>query len=146
MFFCFSASLGGRHIFQLLGHAPGASEGVPGARGSGSGSLAPKTAGQLGREGESAVRAVYNIGEKPAQSILMNGRARIPDGINPLARSLSEVKNVNSLSFTSQLRDYSGYAQGQGLRFDLYTRPSTQLSGPLKDAIDSGLINHRYIP
>ena len=108
--------------------------------------ITAKSAGALGREGEAAVRAVYDIGEKPMQSILMNGRARIPDGINPLGKSLSEVKNVNSLSFTSQLRDYSIYAQGQGLRFDLYTRSSTQLSGPLQDAIDSGLINHLHIP
>ncbi|MDE2048285.1 MAG: hypothetical protein KGJ44_07755 [Betaproteobacteria bacterium] len=110
------------------------------------GVAAAKTAGQLGKEGEAAVRAVYDIGEKPAQSILMNGRGRIPDGINPLAKSLSEVKNVDSLSFTRQLRDYSEYAQSQGLRFDLYTRPSTKLSGPLQDAIDSGLINHLRIP
>lgn len=107
---------------------------------------AAKTAGQLGKEGEAAVRAVYNIGEKPAQSILMNGRARIPDGINELANTLSEVKNVGRLSFTRQLRDYAEYAQSQGLRFDLYTRPGAKLSGPLEDAIDNGFINHLPIP
>lgn len=106
---------------------------------------AAKTAGQLGREGEAAVRAAYNIGEKPTRSILMNGRARIPDGLRP-GESLSEVKNVDRLSFTRQLRDYAEYARSEGLRFDLYTRPSTRLSRPLQDAIDSGIINHLHIP
>lgn len=103
-----------------------------------------KGAAELGREGESAVRAAYNIGGKPGAAILMNGRARIPDGLT--ADVLSEVKNVKSLSFTRQLRDYSDFAQQTGRRFDLYTRQNTKLSGPLQDAIDSGLINHRYIP
>ena len=103
-----------------------------------------KSAGQLGREGEAAVRNVYDIGEKPTQSILMNGRGRLPDGLTKAA--LSEVKNVDRLSFTRQLGDYSDFAQQTGRSFDLYTRPSTKLSGPLQDAIDSGLINHLYIP
>jgi len=75
----------------------------------------------------------------------MNGRARIPDGLRP-GESLSEVKNVDRLSFTRQLRDYAEYARSEGLRFDLYTRPSTRLSRPLQDAIDSGTINHLHIP
>ncbi|MBA5689970.1 NBR1-Ig-like domain-containing protein [Rugamonas apoptosis] len=100
-------------------------------------SVARKTAGQLGREGEAAVRALYNIGEKEA--ILINGRTRIPDGLTQEA--LSEVKNVQSLSATSQLRDYLQYAESNGLRFDLYTRPDTKLSGPLQQLIMDGRIN-----
>lgn len=103
-----------------------------------------KSAGQIGREGESAVRAVHDIGDKA--KITINGRPRVPDGLNEAARTLSEVKNVDSLSFTRQLRDYADFAQGRGFQFNLYTRPNTQLSGPLKNAIDSGLINHLHIP
>jgi len=102
-----------------------------------------KTAGQLGREGEAAVRAANNIGDKTVIDVA--GRTRIPDGLVP-GISISEVKNVGSLSFTQQLRDYSSFAQQNGLRFDLYTRPSTTMSGPLLDAIDSGLINLKFIP
>lgn len=98
---------------------------------------------RLGREGEAAVRAAYDIGDKARLSI--NGRTRIPDGLKS-GQSLSEVKNVANLSFNKQLRDYSDYAQAEGLRFDLYACPNTQLSGPLKDAIDSGLFNRLYIP
>ncbi|WP_374413575.1 putative toxin [Hydrogenophaga sp.] len=103
-----------------------------------------KSAAQLGQEGEKAVRAVYNIGEKPSSPILMNGRGRIPDGLS--GEVVSEVKNVKKLSFTKQLRDYSDFAQQTGRRFDLYTRPSTEPSGPLQDAIDSGIINRINIP
>jgi hypothetical protein len=101
-----------------------------------------KSAGQLGREGEAAVRAAQNIGSKSA--IEINGRTRIPDGLTDTI--LSEVKNVDKLSFTRQLRDYSDFSQQTGRSFDLYTRPGTQLSGPLQDAIDSGFINHLHIP
>jgi len=44
---------------------------------------------------------------------------------------LNRVKNVQSLSFTRQLRDYSAFAQQNGLQFNLYVRPTTILSGPL---------------
>ena len=101
-----------------------------------------KSAGQLGREGETAVREAIDIGEKT--KIAVNGRNRIPDGLT--RETLSEVKNVETLSYTRQLRDYSEYAQANGLRFDLYTRPSSRLSGPLQDAIDKGLVNRLDIP
>jgi hypothetical protein len=77
--------------------------------------------------------------------ISVNGRMRIPDGLIP-GKSLSEVKNVDKLSLTSQLRDYLQHAESEGLQFDLYTRPDTQLSGPLQNAIDKGLINRLDIP
>lgn len=101
-------------------------------------------ASKLGREGEEAVRGAYEIGEKVA--VRINGRLRIPDGINDVQRTLGEIKNVDKLSYTRQLRDYSTYAQKEGYRFDLYTRSGTKLSGPLKQAIDNGLINHLQIP
>lgn len=59
---------------------------------------------------------------------------------------LSEVKNVSSLSFTRQLRDFADFAQQTGRQFDLYVRRSTRLSGPLKDAVQEGRINLLFIP
>ncbi|WP_158543288.1 RHS repeat-associated core domain-containing protein [Dyella psychrodurans] len=102
-----------------------------------------KTANQLGKEGEAAVRAVYDIGDK--KSIMVNGRTRVPDGVKP-GESLSEVKNVGKLSLTGQLRDYRDFSQSEGSRFNLYTRPDTQFSGPLQDQFDQGLINRMDIP
>ncbi|MXP09882.1 hypothetical protein GRI68_06790 [Altererythrobacter halimionae] len=51
------------------------------------------------------------------------------------AGTLSEVKNVNSLSFTRQLHDMQAIADAQGLRFDLYVRKDAEyLSGQLLKA------------
>lgn len=101
-----------------------------------------KTAGQIGRAGEDAVSAVFNIGKK--QKFSINGRNRIPDGVT--STTLSEVKNVKSLSYTKQLRDFADIAKQQGLKYDLYVRPSTKLSGPLSQAIENGVINLKFIP
>lgn len=65
----------------------------------------------------------------------------MPDGINRDKQTLSEVKNVDKQSFTKQLRDYADYSQKEGLKFNLYLRPDTKVSGPLQNAIDSGFMN-----
>lgn len=59
---------------------------------------------------------------------------------------LTEVKNVASLSYTTQLRDFTAFSKDAGLRFDLFVRPTTQLSGPLEGAIEAGAISLRNIP
>ena len=97
---------------------------------------------RVGQAGEDGVRAVYSIG--PKVQMRVNGCTRIPDGLP--ATTLSEVKNVSSLSYTQQLRDFADHAGKNGLTFDLYVRPTTQLSGPLQDAIRQGTINLKFIP
>jgi hypothetical protein len=71
-------------------------------------------------------------------------RTRFPDQLT--STTLTEVKNVQSLSFTKQLRDYSAFAQQNGLQFNLYVRPTTTLSGPLQSAVSNGEINLFLIP
>jgi hypothetical protein len=97
---------------------------------------------RVGQAGEDAVRAEYDIGTK--QTISVNGRDRIPDGLTDT--TLSEVKNVKSLSFSSQLRDFADYAKAHGLKYDLYVRPTTTFSGPLTQAITDHVIDIEYIP
>lgn len=80
----------------------------------------------------------------PKEAIEVGDKIRIPDRLTKT--TLEEVKNVKSLSFTRQLRDFSNFAQQKGLRFILYTRPDTKLSGPLQQAIKNGLIFQRFIP
>ncbi|WP_207792989.1 putative toxin [Nocardioides acrostichi] len=58
---------------------------------------------RIGQAGESAVRSAFDIGPKATRVI--NGRTRIFDGLNDVA--VSEVKNVQRLSYTRQLRDYA---------------------------------------
>jgi RHS repeat-associated protein len=97
---------------------------------------------RLGQAGEAAVRAVVDIGDKA--KIFVEGRGRIPDGITNTV--LSEVKNVQSLSFTQQLRDFASFASQKGLRFDLYIRAGARLSQPLRDADAANVVNILEIP
>jgi len=94
---------------------------------------------ELGVAGEEAVGITG-----PKTSINVDGRTRIPDRLT--GYTLEEVKNVKSLSFTRQLRDFQKYSQLRGLDFILYTRPNTILSSPLQQAIDNGLIIRKFIP
>lgn len=98
-----------------------------------------------GQDGEAAVRAVANIG--PKEPIDIDGRSRIPDGINHKTKVLTEVKNVHYLSYTRQLRDLSTWARRNGYRLDLWVRRTTKLSEPLLEEVNSRKsINLRYIP
>ena len=63
------------------------------------------------------------------------------DGVILKRSWAGEVKNVSSLSYTSQLRDFAAYAKQEGLQFNLYVRGSTQLSEPLREAVKNGTIN-----
>ena len=74
----------------------------------------------------------------------INGTDRIADGMT--RKVLTEVKNVREQSLTEQLRDAIDYARATGRKVDLYTRSDTKLTGPLKRAINEGLLNHKFIP
>ncbi len=71
----------------------------------------------------------------------MSGTAnyRIPDALT--STTLTEVKNVATLSYTRQLDDFLMYSQSQGMSFNLVVRSNTTLSGPLQNLVDSGAIN-----
>jgi len=71
----------------------------------------------------------------------MTGTAayRIPDALTDTA--LTEVKNVASLSYTNQLRDFYWYASFTGRSFKLIVRANTILSPRLQMMVDSGVIN-----
>jgi RHS repeat-associated protein len=136
------AGLGGAGASAVV--ATEAEEGVPEAEAV-TGELVERggaAAVRIGQAGEAAVRAVRDIGPKIAIDVA--GRTRIPDGLLPTI--LSEVKNVASLSYTQQLRDFAQYAIQNNLRFDLYVRPNTTLSEPLAAAIRNGTINLLDIP
>ncbi|MBM3240184.1 hypothetical protein FJZ31_28195 [Candidatus Poribacteria bacterium] len=60
--------------------------------------------------------------------------------------TLTEVKNVQSLSLTQQWRDFITYSQKTSRDFELFVRPNTQLSGPLQKVISQGDIILREIP
>jgi len=71
----------------------------------------------------------------------MTGTAayRIPDELTNTA--LTEVKNVGSLRYTNQLRDFYWYANTTGRSFNLIVRTNTILSARLQAMVDAGVIN-----
>jgi RHS repeat-associated protein len=105
---------------------------------------AGKTANQLGRAGEDAVRAANDIG--PATEFVVNGRTRIADGINIVANTISEVKNVAYQYYSTQLKDYVAFAQNQGSQFQLFLRNPNAISPQLRQAVDAGLVKLGVIP
>ena len=96
----------------------------------------------LGISGERAVG--IGGGKTRIPSLTGTAKYRIPDGLS--STTLTEVKNVSRLSYTQQLRDFNLHAQKYGLRFELFTRPNTKLSGPLMEQIRSGNIILKTIP
>ncbi len=75
-----------------------------------------------------------------------SGVTRFPDEFDKDLKILTEVKNVQSLSYTQQLRDYAAFTRQNGGTFNLYVRPSTSYSGPLQQTIDNEEIILHYIP
>jgi RHS repeat-associated protein len=102
------------------------------------GGIGPVLVGQAGE------KAVGINGAKTKIPIPGTTRNRIPDRLTPT--TLSEVKNVASLSYTKQLRDFATYARHHNLIFELWVRSTTRLSGPLQEAIRRGEIVLRIIP
>ncbi|MDV7171937.1 putative toxin [Gordonia amicalis] len=76
----------------------------------------------------------------PKRSIQINGRERIPDEIDDVALTVTEVKNTNSIGATKQIRDMMDYAQQEGYTMELVVDTRTKVSGPLQGLIDSGQI------
>lgn len=100
-------------------------------------------AARLGAEGE---RSVGLFGPKVGIRIPGNNRLRIPDNLDQTTRTLIEVKNVASQSYTRQLRDFAAYSQSKGLTFELYVRPSTRVSNTILQAQARGELILKYIP
>jgi len=97
---------------------------------------------EAGRAAEEAVGIPANA-PKPSIRIPGSGRWRFPDRVTE--KTLEEVKNVQYLALTQQIRDYLAYAQANQLRFILHVHPNTEYSGPLQQLVDSGQIIDRDI-
>lgn len=93
---------------------------------------------QLGMEGEE-LSGIDQAAKVRIPSATDTAAYRIPDALSDT--TLTEVKNVGNLSYTSQLQDFAAYAQANGLDFNLIVRSDTVLSGPLQELVDSGEIN-----
>ncbi|RUP02155.1 MAG: hypothetical protein EKK34_25440 [Mycobacterium sp.] len=88
-----------------------------------------------GRIGELKAGIDPNV---PKTEIVINGRTRIPDRIDPISRELTEVKNVNSVGKTKQIEDMLAYAGQRGYTMTLVVDTRTAISGPLQQLVNSG--------
>lgn len=66
-------------------------------------------------------------------------------GAGQSQRLISEVKNVNRLSLTNQIKDYVAIAQSNRYTFELWVRETTKFSQPFQKLIDDGEIILRYL-
>jgi hypothetical protein len=98
---------------------------------------------RLGIIGEDAVGIT---GPKRGIRIPGNNRLRIPDAISEFRKVITEVKNVKTLHFTSQLRDLVAFCKANGYTFELWVRPSTRLDVSILNARAAGNVTIRYIP
>ena len=86
---------------------------------------------EVGRAGED----LAGIDQSAKRPIEINGRTRIPDVLTET--TLTEVKNVNYISNTLQLRDYANYAITTERNLELFVRLTTRIA---KTVIDAGWI------
>ena len=96
-----------------------------------------------GKAGELASGITKNITR--IDSLTRTANYRVPDGLNTITKTLSEVKNVQNLSLSKQLIDFLLYSRANEYTFELWTRSSTQISAPLKYLIQSGEIVQKFI-
>jgi hypothetical protein len=101
-----------------------------------------ETVRRIGREGEAAADIAKNT--KRIESLSGKAAYRVPDEMTPT--TLTEVKNVATLSFDAQIRDFLHYSIMTERRFILKIRPGTKLSKSLEDAIRAGWIHLEFLP
>jgi len=107
----------------------------------GAGNMAQvRAAGRVGEEAAGIVPNTRRIGSSSGSADY-----RIPDQLLDEEKLLSEVKNVEYLPYTSQLRDFAAYADETGYTFELWVRSTTRLSAPLREAVESGRILRRIL-
>ena len=125
---------------KILGSCGGAYFPASGAiaRGSTETSLAMERIRQLGQLGEK----LANIKKNTAHIVSLSNTAkyRIPDILDKSLKIIGDVKYVNKLSLTKQLKDYLLFAEKYGYKFVLYVKPETRLTTTLKQLVDAGRI------
>lgn len=106
-------------------------------------------ANAIGKNAEEYISKEEGI-EKNTTTKFINSRDRIIDfkkTVDGNTRYI-ESKNVSSLSYTKQIRDFVDMAKNDNSAnyLELYVRPTTKLSQPLQNAIDCGDIVLKYLP
>lgn len=106
------------------------------------------TTGSPNKIGKIGERWSGIFSDKGKKHIVVKTRTRIPDKLSK-GKYVMEVKNVKSLTLTSQIRDTLTIAntyEAEELRFILKIRHTTKLSGPLQEFIKQNGIIIKYLP
>ena len=93
---------------------------------------------QLGAEGEVGAGIIRNT--EHIYSTTGKVPYRVPDILNHGLRLIGDVKNVQYLSYTSQVRDVVAYGLREGYKIEFVVRTSTVLSRPLQVLEQQGVI------
>jgi len=110
---------------------------------------APLTANQIGRAGEDAVAKIINIPRNagPGRTTIQGtgpGGLRIPDfdpSLTIIHRgTVVEVKNVQTLKMSDQIRDLEQYARKHKVPLEIFTNGKVPQSGELAREINRGRI------
>ncbi len=96
---------------------------------------------ELGKEGEQAAGIVKNT--KRIDPLTGTARFRVPDEITQAG--IREVKNVNELSLTNQIKDLLLAAQKERRQLTIVIRKDIKLSKPLQELVDQGRIKVEYL-
>lgn len=86
--------------------------------------------GQFANQVHGIVGTVQNT-ERILQGQATGAAYRIPDMLSHIDKVLGEIKGVQNLSNTGQLRDFIGFAKETGYSFNLYVKPDTTLTKEL---------------
>ena len=123
----------------ILGYFGGAYFGASGIK---AGSLASKISmskiRKLGKMGEKLAKIKKNT--QRIESINKTAKYRIPDILDKKLKIIGNVKYVKKQAYTRQLKDYVAYADKYGYTVQLFLKPDTILTKPLKAAVDAGKI------
>ncbi|MFC6009725.1 putative toxin [Nocardia lasii] len=94
-------------------------------------------------EGEKAeVRAGIDPMKTKEAIVGNSGKRRVPDDLDHGQKRLTEVKNVQNLRLTDQIRDDLAYCDQYGYEFVLITDNNTVLSSDIQSLISQGKIKH----
>ena len=93
---------------------------------------------RLGKQGEYTAQNVFGYLKNTQHFYTSAGNYRISDGV--LGKMFFEVKNVQYLSLTAQIRDLIEIAAANNGTLTLVVRAGTKLSAPLQTLVNNGTI------
>ena len=133
----------GRPLLDPIDLAAGLAYGLVNAAGTTAvESTGTQLARTLGVEGEDAVGIVGAKTRIP--SLTGTATYRIPDRLTAL--TLEEVKNVQRLGLTNQIKDFNLFSKQTGRQFIIYTRSNTEFTAPMQNLINQGQVVMKNIP